>query len=45
MCVVRRMIGGFDCAVVFVVLGDAGPLLLSPCNTQKAPEAVHRHER
>ena len=23
----------FDCAVVFVVLGDAGPLLLSPCNT------------
>ena len=26
-------VGGFDCAVVFVVLGDAGPLLLSPCNT------------
>ena len=28
-------VGGFDCAVVFVVLGDAGPLLLSPCNTSK----------
>ena len=26
-------VGGFECAVVFVVLGDAGPLLLSPCNT------------
>ena len=25
--------GGFDCAVAFFVLGDAGPLLLSPCNT------------
>ena len=26
-------VGGFDCAVVFVVLGDAGSSLLSPCNT------------
>ena len=26
-------VGGFDCAVVFVVLVDAGPLLLSLCNT------------
>ena len=24
----------FDCAVVSVVLGDAGPLLLSPCHTR-----------
>ena len=28
-------VGGFDCAVVCVVLGDARPLLLSPCNTEK----------
>ena len=27
--------GGFDCAVVFVVLGDAGPLLFSTCNTSE----------
>ena len=27
------VVGGFDCAIVFVVLGDARPLLLSPCNT------------
>ena len=26
-------VGGFDCAIVFVVLGDARPLLLSPCDT------------
>ena len=26
-------VGGFDCAVVFVVIGDARPLLLSPRNT------------
>ena len=26
-------VGGFDCAIGFIVLGDAGPLLLSPCNT------------
>ena len=26
-------VGGFDCAVVFVVRGDARPLLLSPCHT------------
>ena len=26
-------VGGFDCAIVFVVLGDARPLLHSPCNT------------
>ena len=26
-------VGGFECAVVFFVLGDAGPLLLSPCHT------------
>ena len=25
--------GGFDCAMVSVALGDARPLLLSPCNT------------
>ena len=32
-------VGGFDCAVV--VLGDAGPLLLSLCYTEKAPNAWH----
>ena len=26
-------VGDFDCAIDFVVLGDAGILLLSPCNT------------
>ena len=26
------LVGGFDCATVFVILGDARPLLLSPCN-------------
>ena len=31
---VAWLAGGFDCAVVFVVLGDAGPFLLSPCNTR-----------
>ena len=25
--------GGFVCAIVVVVVGDARPLLLSPCNT------------
>ena len=35
-------VGGFDCAVVFVVLGDAGPLLLSPCNTESCvPSMLH----
>ena len=34
-------VGGFDCAVVFVVLGDAGPLLLSPCNTYS--QGVFQH--
>ena len=41
-CVVRWLFGfwrcwfggAFDCAVVLVVLGDAGPLLLSPCHTR-----------
>ena len=28
-------VGGFDCAIVFVVLGDARPLL-SPCNTDSS---------
>ena len=41
--------GGIDCAVVCVVLGDAAPLLRSPCNTpvvicrrtqQPGPEAI-----
>ena len=32
--------GGSDCAVVFVVLGDAGPLLLSLCNTTNMQSSV-----
>ena len=33
-------VGGFDCAVAFVVLGDAGPLLLSPRNTTLLTEST-----
>ena len=36
------VVGGFECAVVFVVLGDAGPLLLSPCNTRSGNATLQR---
>ena len=36
------VVGGFDCAIVFVVLEDAQRLLLSPCNTC-TEEAATQH--
>lgn len=32
---------GCICALVFVISGDAGPLLLSPCNTHDNPVPTH----
>lgn len=31
-CTPANIVGGYVCAIVVVVLGDAGPLLLPPCN-------------
>ena len=40
-CTPANIVGGYVCAIVVVVLGDAGPLLLSPCNTPATACNMH----
>ena len=40
--VVAWLVGGFDFDIVFVVLGNARPLLLSPCNTHASLHDVDK---